>query len=135
MEEHENFSFPIPLENLFSFFSSALVLLFFLFIHSVMSKYISILLKNYKLNEKTDAFSIFIKQFNNSILFLSQVLLLEYSRLAIVFSPQPLHLEKGKQSKNVDFFFFPASQQYNIISKPYCCKDDPKCPMQISGLH
>lgn len=62
MEEHEIFSFPIPLETLvsFFFFFSPLVLLFFLFIHSVMSKYISILLKNYKQTEKTDAFSILI---------------------------------------------------------------------------
>lgn len=63
---------------------------------------------------------------------------LEYSRLVIVFSPQPLHLEKGKyrvkDGLNI-YFFFAAPQQYNIISKSLWCKDDPKCPMLISGLH
>lgn len=75
MEEHENSSFPFPLGILVSFISSAVMLLSFLLIHSVMSKYIRILLRNYKQNEKTDAFSILINYFNNSILFLSQVLL------------------------------------------------------------
>lgn len=76
-EEYENVSFPISSGILvfIYFFSSAETLLSFLLIHSVMSKYISILLRTCKQNEKTDAFSILINYFNNSSLFLSQVLL------------------------------------------------------------